>query len=165
MLNENKGCNCGDATENIRSGFNISSKKLENDPLVGKKVILTDGRVGLVDDSIRNGLGEVIGYVIEGEKGSYRVFKNRIYKILDENEEFIDESDVMASLDSTPGMGDIYPPTRDSLGSGDQFPTLIFRNSSNKKNKKKKKESNPIDTSVIDFKTFLKRIKKSQLNK
>lgn len=156
----NEGCGCTDTTENIRS-FNTNStpSKYSQDPLVGKRVSLVDGRKGLVDDSIRNNTGEVIGYVIEGDKGNYRVFKNKIAGLLDES------GAPMASLQATPGMGDVIPPGAGGKeGSGDQFPSLTVGTpaAKDKKKDKTKKDPNPISSSIMDFTTFLKTTKKNQ---
>ena len=163
-----EGCGCGgNSTENIRNYNNYNSNsKYSQDPLVGKRVNLVDGRSGMVDDSIRNNNGEVIGYVIEGDKGKYRVFKNKIAESID-----LDEQDggmggdggAFASLDSTPGMGDIHPPIGDQEGSGDVFPSIGFTKGMSKKRKKKKKTSgNMFDTSLMDFDSFIKNSKRNQ---
>ena len=56
-------CGCGGTTSNIREYESYRASKYDQDPLVGKRVSLIDGRSGRVDDSIRNSVGEVIGYV------------------------------------------------------------------------------------------------------
>jgi hypothetical protein len=153
----NEDCGCGSTTDNIRDYEGYKPRKYDSDPLVGKRVSLTDGRSGKVDDSIRNSTGEVIGYVIEGDRGVYRVFKDKIINPLD-------ESGPMATLASTPGMGDIVPPTPGKEGSGDQFPTITAGTPA--ANKKKKKNSNPtpnpISSSLMDFKSFIKNSKDNQ---
>jgi hypothetical protein len=160
-----EGCGCGgDTTNNIRNY--TSYNKYSPDPLVGKTVNLIDGRTGTVDDSIRNSNGEVIGYVIEGDKGKYRVFKNKIAESID-----IDEQDGggmgdgggFASLDSTPGMGDIHPPIGNEEGSGDVFPSIGFSKDRKKKGKERKRKSGKmVDTSLMNFDTFIKNSKKNQ---
>lgn len=153
----NEDCGCNSAAENIRS-FTSSSvpSKYSQDPLVGKRVNLVDGRSGLVDDSIRNNTGEVIGYVIEGDRGKYRVFSNKISGTIEEG------AGAFASLSSTPGMGDIKPPMPDGTpGSGDQFPSLTVGTPAAKK-KDKKKQENPYSSSLMDFKSFMKSGKKNQ---
>ena len=167
----NEDCGCGSTTDNIRSYTSYASPKYSQDPLVGKMVSLIDGRKGKVDDSIRNNTGEVIGYVIEGDRGTYRVFKNKISGMLDES------GGAFASLPSTPGMGNVVPPTPGKEGSGDQFPTLTAGTPAakgKKKNKlndfagvtgaskKNKPTPNPIDTSLMDFNTFISNSKKNQ---
>lgn len=158
----NEGCGCEGTADNIRTYNTSGISKYSQDPLVGKRVSLIDGRSGMVDDSIRNNTGEVIGYVIEGERGNYRVFKNKICGIIDEQEM---GSGDYGSLEGTPGMGDPHPPTRTELGSGDKFPTLTAGTPAAKKRKKvkeEKREPHSIDTSVMDFKTFLKNTKLNQ---
>jgi hypothetical protein len=162
----NEDCGCGSTTDSIRSYTGASTPKYSQDPLVGKRVSLIDGRSGLVDDSIRNNTGEVIGYVIEGDRGAYRVFKNKITGIMDES------GGAFASLAGTPGMGNVVPPTPDHEGSGDQFPSLTVGTPAAKGKKKKKapvvtettsvKTPNPLSTSLMDFKTFLDNSKKNQ---
>jgi hypothetical protein len=110
-------CGCGGTTDSIRSFTNASASRYDQDPLVGMRVNLVDGRSGKVDDSIRNNTGEVIGYVIEGDRGTYRVFKNKIAGPISEGE------GAMASLTATPGMGNVIPPGPGRTGSGDQFPS------------------------------------------
>lgn len=152
-------CGCGSATENIRDYNNYGSSKYDQDPLVGKMVSLVDGRSGRVDDSIRNSVGEVIGYVIEGQRGMYRVFKDKIQNPLDE------QGEGMASLAGTPGMGDVVPPMPGKEGSGDQFPSLAIGTPAarNKKKKKTTKETpNPISSTLMDFRSFLSSSKKNQ---
>jgi len=150
----NEDCGCGSTTENIRQFTSTSSSKYSQDPLVGKKVNLVDGRSGLVDDAIRNSTGEVIGYVIEGNMGKYRVFSNKI--------KGIDESvGPMATLPTTPGMGNIKPPMPDGTpGSGDRFDAVGIKGKGKKG--KEKKQSNPLSSSIMDFKDFLKNSKKNQ---
>ena len=153
----NEDCGCGSTTDNIRS-FNSSSvpSKYNPDPLVGRKVNLVDGRSGLVDDSIRNNTGQVIGYVIEGDKGKYRVFSNKISGPIEEG------GGAFASLSATPGMGNITPPMPDGTpGSGDQFPSLTAGTPAAKKNSKKN-QPNPYSSSLMDFRSFLKSTKKNQ---
>lgn len=155
-INEKEDCGCGSTANNIRDYEGYRSRTYDTDPLVGKRVSLVDGRSGRVDDSIRNSVGEVIGYVIEGDRGVYRVFKDKIINP-------IDESGPMATLASTPGMGDIVPPTPNKDGSGDQFPSLnVGTPAAKKKNKKSKSTPNPIDTSLMDFKSFISNSKGSQ---
>jgi hypothetical protein len=159
MKELNEDCGCGSTTNNIRSYNDSSRSKYSQDPLVGKMVNLVDGRTGLVDDSIRNNTGEVIGYVIEGDRGSYRVFKNKISGIIQES------GGPLATLPSVPGMGNVVPPTPGKEGSGDQFPSLTAGTPAAKGKKKDKKTPNPIDTSLMDFKTFVNKSKKAQGNK
>ena len=67
-----------------------------------------------------------------------------------------------ASLDATPGMGNVMPPQAGGtnadfyggrVGSGDKFPSLTVGTPAAKKSKKKEKKVN-------DFKTFLSMLKK-----
>lgn len=169
----NEDCGCGSTTDNIRSYTGSSTPRYSQDPLVGKTVSLVDGRRGIVDDSIRNNTGEVIGYVIEGDRGSYRVFKNKISGVLDES------GGAFASLPGTPGMGNVVPPTPGKEGSGDQFPSLTAGTPAAKGKKKKskmdplvvdsdqtvKRTPAPLDTSLMDFKTFLSKTKGLQNDK
>jgi hypothetical protein len=151
-------CGCGGTTDNIRSYENHRPAKYDQDPLVGKKVSLIDGRSGIVDDSIRNSVGEVIGYVIEGERGMYRVFKDKISSEIEES------GGPMASLAGTPGMGNVIPPGPGRTGSGDQFPSLTVGTPAAKKKKKKvsKENPNPISSSLMNFKTFMNNTKTNQ---
>ena len=151
-------CGCGGTTNNIREYESYRSSKYDQDPLVGKMVSLIDGRSGRVDDSIRNSVGEVIGYVIEGERGMYRVFKDKIANELEES------GGPMASLEGTPGMGNVVPPGPNRTGSGDKFPSLTVGTPAAKKKKKKvsKETPNPISNSLMDFKTFLRNSKSNQ---
>jgi hypothetical protein len=153
----NEDCGCGSTTDNIRS-FNTSStpSKYNPDPLVGKKVNLTDGRRGLVDDSIRNSTGEVIGYVIEGDMGKYRVFSNKI-KGIDESGE------ALATLPAVPGMGSPKPPMPDGTpGSGDRWDSVGMTQGKKKKKDKDKKQPNTFSSSLMDFKSFIRNTKKNQ---
>jgi len=149
-------CGCGGTTSNIREYESYRSSKYDQDPLVGKRVSLIDGRSGRVDDSIRNSVGEVIGYVIEGERGMYRVFKDKISNEIEES------GGAMASLAGTPGMGNVVPPGPGRTGSG--FPSLTVGTPAAKKKKKKvsKETPNPISNSLMDFKTFQKASKSNQ---
>lgn len=151
-------CGCGGATNNIREYETNRSNKYDQDPLVGKRVSLIDGRSGRVDDSIRNSIGEVIGYVIEGERGMYRVFKDKISTELEES------GGAMASLSSTPGMGNVVPPGPGRTGSGDQFPSLTVGTpaAKNKKKKTSKENSSPISSSLMNFRNFIKNSKSNQ---
>jgi hypothetical protein len=115
---------------------------------------LVDGRNGRIDDSIRNSRGEVIGYVMNNEKGTFRVFKDKVSDIYE-------SEGAMASLDATPGMGEVAPPTRTSTGSGDVFPSLTAGTGS-AKGGKKKKESKPLSKSVLDWNSFKKNMLKNQ---
>ena len=149
----NEDCGCGSTSNNIRDYQNNNKRTYDSDPLVGKRVSLVDGRSGKVDDSIRNSLGEVIGYVIEGDRGTYRVFKDKV---------ILESEGAMASLPNTPGMGDVVPPTPDQEGSGDQFPSLSVGTPAAKKKKKDTKKDNPISSSLMDFKSFIKSSKSNQ---
>lgn len=159
MEEVNEDCGCGGTTNNIRSFNSNNTPKYSQDPLVGRRVSLRDGRSGLVDDSIRNNTGEVIGYVIEGDKGNYRVFKDKIIGTMEES------GGAMASLEGTPGMGDVIPPGPGRTGSGDQFPSLTVGTPAarkKKKNSNKNLSENPIDTSVMDYKSFISNSRKNQ---
>ena len=151
-------CGCGGTTSNIREYESYRSSKYDQDPLVGKRVSLIDGRSGRVDDSIRNSVGEVIGYVIEGERGMYRVFKDKISSELEES------GGAMASLEGTPGMGNVVPPGPGKFGSGDKFSSLEVGTPAARKKKKKvsKETPNPISNSLMDFKTFQRASKSNQ---
>lgn len=152
-LNEDCGCGGGAHYEPSR-GQSTNQKSL--DPMVGKNVRLQDGRSGLVDDSIRNSRGEVIGYVIEGDRGNFRVFRDKISGV-------IDESEVMATPSNVSGMGDVAPPTRTSPGSGDQFPTLTVGTPAAKSKKKKSADKQEKRKSlVMSFKDFMGNAKKNQ---
>jgi hypothetical protein len=142
-----EGCGCGGGSTPINTPIR------EIDPSVGKIASLSDGRSGKINDSIRNSRGEVIGYVMDGERGTFRVFKDKVTSIY-ENE------GGMASLEGTPGMGEVQPPTRTSDGSGDVFPTLTAGTGSAKKGKKK--STKPLPKSVLDWETFRKNMLKSQ---
>lgn len=154
MSELNEDCGCGGAYYESPDQSIQSQKNL--DPMVGKNVRLQDGRSGLVDDSIRNSRGEVIGYVIEGDRGNFRVFRDKIAEVLG-------ESAVMASPSNVSGMGDVAPPTRTSTGSGDQFPTLTVGTPA-AKSKKKKSDDKPEKrkSSVMSFKDFMGHAKKTQ---
>jgi len=157
-INEDEDCGCGGVTNSIRD-YNApaSRNRYDQDPLVGRRVSLVDGRSGRVDDSIRNSTGEVIGYVIEGDRGMYRVFKDKISTPIEES------GGPMASLAGTPGMGNVIPPTPNKPGSGDQFPSLTVGTPAARKKKKKAKENpSPISNSMMDFKTFMKNSKSNQ---
>ena len=163
----NEDCGCGGTSNNIRNFTSSSSNKRTPDPMVGKEVSLVDGRKGIVDDAIRNNTGEVIGYVIEGGRGKYRVFKNKILEAKEVKEQDGGgDGGGFASLDTTIGMGDVVPRIGDQEGSGDQFPTLGFGTRPSRK--KKKKTKNPlesdkmVDTSLMDFDTFIKNSKENQ---
>jgi len=158
MSEVNEDCGCGATSNNIRSYNSHIASKYDQDPLVGKRVSLIDGRSGIVDDSIRNSTGEVIGYVIEGDRGMYRVFKDKIASQIEEG------GGAMASLAGTPGIGPIVPPGPGKTGSGDQFPSLNVGTPSARKKKKKvsKENPSPISNSLMDFKTFMNNTKKNQ---
>jgi hypothetical protein len=143
-----EGCGCGGG-----GSTPINTPIREIDPSVGKIASLSDGRSGKINDSIRNSRGEVIGYVMDGERGTFRVFKDKVTSIY-ENE------GGMASLEGTPGMGEVQPPTRTSDGSGDVFPALTAGTGSAKKGKKK--STKPLPKSVLDWETFRKNMLKSQ---
>ena len=129
----------------------------ETDPNIGKAATLWDGRNATINDSIRNSRGEVIGYVMNGERGAFRVFKERVTKIY--------EDGAMASLATVSGMGEVSPPTSTSVGSGDQFPSLSVGTPAAKKKKKLKKEKKSeksIGNSVMSWKDFHKNAIKNQ---
>lgn len=141
-------CGCG-----ASSNPTISQTSTQPDPNVGKMATIIDGRTGLINDSIRNSRGEVIGYVLNNERGTFRVFKDKVSKI--------NESEgAMASFDSVEGMGEVQPPTRDSIGSGDQFPALSVGTPSAKVAKKKKGKSNT--NPVMGWNEFRKNMLKTQ---
>lgn len=143
----NEDCGCGGGSTPV----NIPVREI--DPSIGKMASLADGRNGKINDSIRNSRGEVIGYVMDNEKGTFRVFKDKVTNIY-ENE------GGMASLEGTPGMGEVQPPTRTSDGSGDVFPSLTAGTGASKKGKKK--ESKGLPKSVLDWNSFRKNMLKNQ---
>jgi hypothetical protein len=147
----NEGCGCGGGSSVTKTSPNIPAR--ETDPSIGKMASLVDGRNGRIDDSIRNSRGEVIGYVMNNEKGTFRVFKDKVSDIYE-------SEGAMASLDATPGMGEVAPPTRTSTGSGDAFPSLTTGTGATKKGKKK--ESKPLPKSVLDWNSFKKNMLKNQ---
>ena len=111
----NEDCGCGQKAN--EPSYKPSPYTQSPDINVGKIANLFDGRSGMVDDAIRNSTGEVIGYVINGNKGLFRTFKEKI-------ESFNESEGAMATLSNTPGMGDPMLPGPDHIGSGDQFPSL-----------------------------------------
>lgn len=146
----NEDCGCG-ASGNPT--ISISQTSPQPDPNVGKMATVVDGRTGLINDSIRNSRGEVIGYVLNNERGTFRVFKDKVSGI--------NESEgAMASLDSVEGMGEVQPPTKDSVGSGDQFPALTVGTPAAKGGKKKKSKSN--SNPVMGWNEFRKNMLKTQ---
>ena len=147
----NEGCGCGGGSSSAQPSANIVR---EQDPAVGKQASLLDGRTGTINDSIRNSRGEVIGYVLNNDNGAFRVFKEKVTNIYE-------SEGAMASLDATPGMGEVAPPTKDSVGSGDVFPSLTAGTGAAKKGKKKK-ESKSISNPVMGWKEFQKNMLKSQ---
>jgi hypothetical protein len=149
--NINEGCGCGaSSSSNPQASANVAR---EQDPAIGKNASLMDGRTGTINDSIRNSRGEVIGYVMNNDNGAFRVFKDKVANIFE-------SEGAMASLDATPGMGEIAPPTKDSLGSGDVFPSLTAGTGAAKKGKKKATKS--LSNSVMDWKQFQKNMLKNQ---
>jgi hypothetical protein len=148
----NEGCGCGGGGSSTpQPSYTVTR---EADPAVGKQASLLDGRSGTINDSIRNSRGEVIGYVLNNTNGSFRVFKDKVTNIYE-------SEGAMASLDATPGMGEVAPPTRDSVGSGDVFPSLTTGTGAAKKGKKKK-ETKSISNPVMGWKEFQKNMLKSQ---
>jgi hypothetical protein len=148
-LNEDCGCGAGKTHEPkmtpMRSNY--------NDPNVGKTATLFDGRQALVDDSIKNSSGAVIGYVLNNGTGAFRVFKDKI-------QNFSESEGAMSTLSATPGMGDVSFPTAGHLGSGDKFPSLGVGGSQKKVKKERKK--NQFVNKLMDFTNFSKTMKKFQ---
>ena len=156
----NEDCGCGKSSGPATQISRPSSRELDSS--VGKFASLADGRKGKINDSIRNSRGEVIGYVMNNEKGSFRVFKDKVTQIFE-------DGGAMASLGTTIGMGDVSAPTRTSTGSGDQFPAITAGTSSAKKGKKKnkkeeKKEKDPISMGLMDWNDFKKNMVKNQFD-
>jgi hypothetical protein len=152
-LNEDCGCGGGSTPE---ARMRPVSKDQRN-PNLGKIANLADGRKGLVDDSIRNSTGEIIGYVLTNEKGAFRVFKDKV-------EYFTESTGAMSSLGATVGMGPVTPPTPTSTGSGDQFPTIGGGKGPVKETPKQKKarKENRFTSNLMDFSSFLKTSKNFQ---
>lgn len=150
-LNEDCGCGGGSTPE---ARMRPVSKNTGN-PNHGKIANLIDGRKGVVDDSIRNSTGDIIGYVLTNEKGAFRVFKDKV-------EYFTESSGAMSSLGATVGMGPVTPPTQTSTGSGDQFPTIGGGKGPVKETPKQKKarKENRYTSKLMDFSNFLKTSKK-----
>jgi hypothetical protein len=61
-------------------------------------------------------------------------------------------------------MGNVVPPGPGRTGSGDQFPSLTVGTPAARKKKKKasKETKNPISTSLMDFRSFMKSSKSNQ---
>ncbi len=154
----NEDCGCGGTSSTIRDyESHVNYNSYDKDPWIGMNAYLRDGRTGKIDDSIRNNTGQVIGYVIEGERGSFRVFKDKIDRV--------EESEgAMASLGNTPGMGNPAMPTPDGKpGSGDKFPSLTVGTPAAKTKRKKSEDDEDEDEgvkrsgSLLDFKAFIKK--------
>ena len=147
----NEDCGCGASSNPTQS---VTQSSYQPDPNVGKLATVVDGRSGTINDSIRNSRGEVIGYVLNNERGTFRVFKDKVSQI--------NESEgAMASLAAVPGMGEVQPPTRDSVGSGDRFPSLTTGSPAAKGGKKKKKSKSPSNP-VMGWNEFRKNMLKNQ---
>lgn len=147
----NEGCGCGKKAQS-----QTFVQKANQDPNLGKVAEILDGRSGTINDSIRNSRGEVIGYVLNNNNGTFRVFKDKVSKIYE-------SEGAMATLPNVQGMGEVQAPTRDSAGSGDQFPTLTAGTPAAKKSKGKKSKNEPaLANSVMNWKTFRKEMLKSQ---
>ena len=148
----NEGCGCGNKSQSEP----VIQRAIQQDPNLGKVADILDGRKGTINDSIRNSRGEVIGYVLNNDNGTFRVFKDKVSKIYE-------SEGAMATLPNVPGMGEVQAPTRDSAGSGDQFPTLTAGTPAAKKSKgKKEKEEPSISNSVMSWKDFRKTMLKNQ---
>ena len=153
-VNEND-CGCGQSS-GAQPIPNISYAP--TDPNVGKFATLADGRTGTINDSIRNSTGEVIGYVLNNDRGNFRVFRDKVTQISE-------SEGAMATLGNTPGMGEVAPPTRDSVGSGDQFPTLTAGTpaAKGKKTKTKKMTDSDVDKkALLGWNEFKKQMTKLQ---
>jgi hypothetical protein len=151
----NEDCGCGQSS-GAQPIPNISYAP--TDPNVGKFATLADGRTGTINDSIRNSTGEVIGYVLNNDRGNFRVFRDKVTQISE-------SEGAMATLANTPGMGDVVPPTRDSVGSGDQFPTLTAGTpaAKGKKTKAKKMTDDDVDKkALMGWNEFKKQMTKLQ---
>ena len=148
----NENCGCGKKSQSEP----VVQKAIQVDPNLGKTADILDGRRGTINDSIRNSRGEVIGYVLNNDNGTFRVFKDKVSKIYE-------SEGAMASLPNVSGMGEVQAPTKDSAGSGDQFPTLTAGTPAAKKSKGKKEKDEPsIANSVMSWKDFRKSMLKNQ---
>jgi hypothetical protein len=152
----NEDCGCGRASD---PNPNQSQQTFTNttDPNVGKFATLIDGRTGTINDSIRNSTGSIIGYVMTNDRGAFRVFKDKVTRITE-------SEGAMASLEATPGMGEVAPPTRTSTGSGDQFPSLTTGTpaAKGKKEKTQKTSDEKVDKKALlswnDFKSKMTKL-------
>jgi hypothetical protein len=147
----NEDCGCGG--KSAASPYTASASTYAPDPYIGMTAKLVDGRNGVIDDSIRNSTGEVIGYVMYNERGTFRVFRDKVAEVY--------ESGAMASVATTPGMGNVSAPTQTSTGSGDQFPSLTAGTPAAKKTPKKKEEKTD-NNKVMSWKDFKKNMVKNQ---
>lgn len=148
----NEGCGCGNKAQSQE----VIKKTYQQDPNLGKIADILDGRKGTINDSIRNSRGEVIGYVLNNDNGAFRVFKDKVSRIYE-------SEGAMATLPNVQGMGEVQAPTRDSAGSGDQFPTLTAGTPAAKKTKGKKSKDEPsIANSVLNWKDFKNAMLKNQ---
>ena len=148
----NEDCGCGGKPAPEARIKPVSKNLSENN--VGKMALLVDGRQALVDDSIKNSSGEVIGYVLTNERGAFRVFKDKV-------QNFYESEGAMSSLSATIGQGNVVAPTSNSLGSGDKFPTIGGGNGpvdSTPKQKKDRKK-NQFTNNLLDFTAFSKKMK------
>lgn len=162
-------CNCGQIDETPVSGGIVRYNEFNSDPMIDQEVVLEDGRRGVIDDVIRNGKSTVIGYVVETAKGKVRVFKDKITLV---NEMEGPPAGSAATLDVVSGQGSAQMPSRDSLGSGDAFPSLnvgtpagagqSYAKKSPKKKVSTQKETKQKGDSIPSFNEFLKRAKKMQ---
>ena len=151
----NEDCGCG-GTPSQEPRTRPVSKDL-SERHIGKVAQLFDGRQAMVDDSIRNSKGEVIGYILTSPKGAFRVFKDKI--------QCFSESADMGSLAATVGQGSVTPPSRGHEGSGDQFPSIGAEGKPQKglgTRAKKAQKENRFTNKLMGFNDFAKKMKEFQ---
>ena len=149
----NEDCGCSGSTPSSEPKQKPISKDLSNSN-VGKVATLFDGRQALVNDSIRNSSGQIIGYVLNDNRGAFRVFKDKI-------QNFSESEGAMSSLSATVGIGNVIAPTADHVGSGDKFPSLDVGTPAAKPDKKiaSGRKKNQFTNVLMDFTTFSKKFK------
>jgi hypothetical protein len=114
-------CSCGEIEqEPIKTGLS-RYQDFSDATEIDEEVILEDGRMGTINDVIRNGKNVVIGYVVETQKGKVRVFKDKVTFV---NEMEGPPAGSGATLDTVTGQGSTQFPSREGTGSGDAFPSL-----------------------------------------
>lgn len=77
-------CNCrkNRPTESKINPLALETANQSADNLVGKTVVVDNSKTGVVKENLFKSNGDIIGYIVEGLDGDFRILKSQIVNII-----------------------------------------------------------------------------------